>query len=64
LREIDAAPSWETVIAAEPDLASEVTEEGLDEALEAIGGFAELKSPDRPAQLGAAPAIDEGRSRG
>jgi HD-GYP domain-containing protein (c-di-GMP phosphodiesterase class II) len=45
LREIDEAPSWETVIAAEPGLASEVTEEGLDEALEAIGEFTELKSP-------------------
>jgi HD-GYP domain-containing protein (c-di-GMP phosphodiesterase class II) len=45
LREIDAAPNWETVIAAEPDLASEVTEEELDAALEAIGEFAELKSP-------------------
>jgi len=45
LREIDAAPSWEAVIAAEPDLASEVSAEGLDEALEAIGEFAELKSP-------------------
>jgi hypothetical protein len=43
LPEIDEAPSWEAVIAAEPGLASEVTEEGLDEALEAIGEFAELK---------------------
>jgi len=39
LREIDAAPSWETVIAAEPDLASQVSAEGLDEALEAISEF-------------------------
>jgi HD-GYP domain-containing protein (c-di-GMP phosphodiesterase class II) len=45
LREIDAAPSWEAVIAAAPGLATEVTEERLDEAIEAIGEFAELKSP-------------------
>lgn len=45
LREVDAAPSWEAVIATEPGLAREVREDGLDEALEAIGEFAELKSP-------------------
>jgi HD-GYP domain-containing protein (c-di-GMP phosphodiesterase class II) len=45
LCEVDAAPSWETVIAAEPGLSSEVTEEGLDEVLEAVGEFAELKAP-------------------
>lgn len=45
LGQIDEAPSWEAVIAAEPGLAREITEEGLDEALEAIGEFAELKSP-------------------
>jgi HD-GYP domain-containing protein (c-di-GMP phosphodiesterase class II) len=45
LSEVDATPSWEAVIAAEPALASGVVEEDLDDALEAVGEFAELKSP-------------------
>jgi HD-GYP domain-containing protein (c-di-GMP phosphodiesterase class II) len=45
LSEVDATPSWEAVIAAEPALATGVAEEDLDEALEAVGEFAELKSP-------------------
>jgi HD-GYP domain-containing protein (c-di-GMP phosphodiesterase class II) len=45
LREVDAAPSWDALMAAEPGLSSEVTENRLDEALEAVGEFAELKSP-------------------
>jgi HD-GYP domain-containing protein (c-di-GMP phosphodiesterase class II) len=45
LSEVDATPSWEAVIAAEPALADGIAEEDLDEALEAIGEFAELKSP-------------------
>jgi HD-GYP domain-containing protein (c-di-GMP phosphodiesterase class II) len=42
---LDETPSWGAVIAAEPSLAREVTGEELDLALEAIGEFAELKSP-------------------
>lgn len=45
LTELDATPSWDAVIAAEPALAREITGEELDVALEAIGEFAELKSP-------------------
>jgi HD-GYP domain-containing protein (c-di-GMP phosphodiesterase class II) len=45
LSEVDATPSWEAVIAAEPALASGVIEEDLDDALAAVGEFAELKSP-------------------
>jgi HD-GYP domain-containing protein (c-di-GMP phosphodiesterase class II) len=45
LSEVDATPSWEAVIAAEPALAELVSDEELCEALEAVGEFAELKSP-------------------
>ena len=45
LTELDEAPSWEAVIAAEPALARAIAGEELDLALEAIGEFAELKSP-------------------
>ena len=43
--ELDSATSWEAVIDAEPSLARELSEEEVDEALAAIGEFAELKSP-------------------
>lgn len=45
LSELDEAPSWEAVIAAEPSLEREIAGEELDLALKAIGEFAELKSP-------------------
>jgi len=45
LTELDEVPSWEAVIAAEPSLEREIAGEELDLALEAIGEFAELKSP-------------------
>jgi HD-GYP domain-containing protein (c-di-GMP phosphodiesterase class II) len=45
LGELDGASSWELVIAAEPSLARELTEAEVDEALAAVGEFAELKSP-------------------
>jgi HD-GYP domain-containing protein (c-di-GMP phosphodiesterase class II) len=45
LSELDSAPSWEQVIAAEPSLAGVVSDEKLDDALEAIGDFSDLKSP-------------------
>ena len=45
LTELDQTPSWEAVIAAEPALGREIAGEELDLALEAIGEFAELKSP-------------------
>jgi HD-GYP domain-containing protein (c-di-GMP phosphodiesterase class II) len=45
LTELDQTPSWEAVIAAEPALGREVAGEELELALEAIGEFAELKSP-------------------
>ncbi len=45
LADLDQTPSWEAVIAAEPALAREIAGEELNLALEAIGEFAELKSP-------------------
>ena len=45
LTELDDAPSWAAVIAAEPSLERELAGAELDLALEAIGEFAELKSP-------------------
>jgi HD-GYP domain-containing protein (c-di-GMP phosphodiesterase class II) len=45
LSEVDATPSWAAVIAAEPALVEGISDEELDQAREAIGEFAELKSP-------------------
>jgi HD-GYP domain-containing protein (c-di-GMP phosphodiesterase class II) len=45
LSELDQTPNWEAVIAAEPALGREIAGEEFDLALEAIGEFAELKSP-------------------
>jgi len=45
LTELDSEPSWDAVIAAEPALATAIEREELDQALQAIGEFAELKSP-------------------
>ena len=42
---LDAVPAWRTVIAAEPALAVELSEEQLDSALAAIANFVDLKSP-------------------
>jgi HD-GYP domain-containing protein (c-di-GMP phosphodiesterase class II) len=43
--DLDAAASWDLVIDAEPSLAAFVSGSELDDALAAIGEFAELKSP-------------------
>jgi HD-GYP domain-containing protein (c-di-GMP phosphodiesterase class II) len=43
--ELDHVDSWTAVISAEPTLAPIVWGERLDDALDAIGTFAELKSP-------------------
>jgi HD-GYP domain-containing protein (c-di-GMP phosphodiesterase class II) len=45
LDELGAASSWEAVIDAEPALSRELDEDEVDEALAAVGEFAELKSP-------------------
>jgi HD-GYP domain-containing protein (c-di-GMP phosphodiesterase class II) len=42
---LDAVPAWKTVIAAEPALAVELSQEQLDGALAAIANFVDLKSP-------------------
>jgi len=42
---LDEVPAWQTVIAAEPALAVELTAEQLDDALAAIANFVDLKSP-------------------
>jgi HD-GYP domain-containing protein (c-di-GMP phosphodiesterase class II) len=41
----DAGTSWETIIAAEPELGLLVPEKNLDDILEAVGDFTDLKSP-------------------
>jgi HD-GYP domain-containing protein (c-di-GMP phosphodiesterase class II) len=43
--DLDAATNWDLVIDAEPSLAATVSGGELDDALAAIGEFAELKSP-------------------
>jgi HD-GYP domain-containing protein (c-di-GMP phosphodiesterase class II) len=43
--DLDAATNWDLVIDAEPSLAATVSGSELDDALAAIGEFAELKSP-------------------
>jgi HD-GYP domain-containing protein (c-di-GMP phosphodiesterase class II) len=45
LRDLDLETNWDTVIAAEPQLARLVSDEQFDGILEAIGDFADLKSP-------------------
>ena len=45
LDNLDAGTNWDTVIAAEPLLARSASEEQFDDILEAIGDFADLKSP-------------------
>ena len=43
--DLDAAASWDLEIDSEPSLAAVITGEELDDALAAVGEFAELKSP-------------------
>jgi HD-GYP domain-containing protein (c-di-GMP phosphodiesterase class II) len=45
LAELAAATHWETVIAAEPSLATVVSDEQVERVLEAIADFVDLKSP-------------------
>ena len=45
LSELESGSSWEQLIAAEPTLGGVVSDERFDDALEAIGEFADLKSP-------------------
>jgi HD-GYP domain-containing protein (c-di-GMP phosphodiesterase class II) len=45
LSEVDATPSWEAVISAEPALADWIAEADLDAMLAAVGEFAELRCP-------------------
>jgi HD-GYP domain-containing protein (c-di-GMP phosphodiesterase class II) len=42
---LETVPAWQAVIAAEPELAIELTDGQLDEALAAIASFVDLKSP-------------------
>jgi HD-GYP domain-containing protein (c-di-GMP phosphodiesterase class II)/DNA-binding CsgD family transcriptional regulator len=44
---INEISAWDEVIALDPRLGEELTDEGLDRALEALGDFADLKSPCR-----------------
>jgi HD-GYP domain-containing protein (c-di-GMP phosphodiesterase class II) len=45
LGDLELAGNWETVLAAAPHLSPRLTEKALDSALEAMGDFADLKSP-------------------
>lgn len=45
LNGLDSGSNWDTVIAAEPQLSRSVSEDKFDDVLEAIGDFADLKSP-------------------
>jgi HD-GYP domain-containing protein (c-di-GMP phosphodiesterase class II) len=54
--ELDGATSWDLVIDAEPSLSQPLSSGKLDDALGAIGEFAELKSPWR---MGHASAVAE-----
>jgi putative nucleotidyltransferase with HDIG domain len=45
LSELDAATTWDVVIAAEPSLEVRLTDEQFQDALEAIADFTDLKSP-------------------
>jgi HD-GYP domain-containing protein (c-di-GMP phosphodiesterase class II) len=45
LSDLDSATSWDAVIAAEPALEALVSDEKFEDVLEAIGDFADLKSP-------------------
>jgi HD-GYP domain-containing protein (c-di-GMP phosphodiesterase class II) len=45
LGDVNAASTWDAVVAAEPLLGRVLADEELDDALAAIGEFAELKSP-------------------
>lgn len=45
LGDLDAAASWDVVIAAEPSLETVISEEKFEEVLEAIADFIDLKSP-------------------
>ena len=44
---IDEISAWDEVIALDPSLGDELSDDGLDRALEALGDFADLKSPSR-----------------
>jgi HD-GYP domain-containing protein (c-di-GMP phosphodiesterase class II) len=44
---IDEISTWHEVIALDPRLGVELDDDGLDQALEALGDFADLKSPCR-----------------
>ena len=44
---IDEVSAWDEVIALDPRLGLELSDDGLDQALEAIGDYADLKSPCR-----------------
>jgi hypothetical protein len=64
--DLDTAASWDLVIDSEPSLATVVSDNELDDALSAIGEFAELKSPwlMGHARGVAELAADAGRSSG
>ena len=45
LEEISATTSWDSVVSAEPGLARVLSPAELDDALEALADYADLKSP-------------------
>jgi HD-GYP domain-containing protein (c-di-GMP phosphodiesterase class II) len=63
---LDDVSAWDEVIALDPRLGQELSDDGLDRALEAIGNYADLKSPCRTghARSVAAIAAEAGRALG
>lgn len=62
--DIDGATSWDLVIESEPSLKPAVGDQDLDSALEAIGEFAELKSPWAMGHSRGVAALAEAAGRG
>jgi HD-GYP domain-containing protein (c-di-GMP phosphodiesterase class II) len=61
---LEDEPSWEAVIAAEPGTGHLLAGDGLDEALSAVGDFADLKSPWLTGHSRGVAALAEHAARG
>jgi HD-GYP domain-containing protein (c-di-GMP phosphodiesterase class II) len=57
--DLDRASSWEAILAHEPALSPVLSEERIDDALLAVGDFAELKSPWSLGHAGAVASLAE-----
>ncbi|HEX4127345.1 MAG TPA: HD domain-containing phosphohydrolase [Acidimicrobiales bacterium] len=66
LHGLDDVSAWDEVIALDPRLGKQLSDDGLDRALEAIGDYADLKSPCRTGHSRGVAAIasEAGRALG